>query len=193
MATPDEAAQWAHRVLSSKNALITEHAEAVEAAFRTSIASFDDGPTEQTQPKTGTSFGAAEQGPSVESQQPLSPLAQPEIQATFGRAGVLAKEFRHRDKEHRKFVSSQPCVVCGRRPADAHHLRFAQPRALSMKVSDEFTVPVCRLHHRELHNHGDEEKWWEGVNINPLPVALNLWKQRQAVSATDSPSHLPHR
>jgi hypothetical protein len=184
LATPDEAAQWAHRVLSSKNSLTTEHAEAVEAAFRITIASFDDGPPEQTQPKTGTSSGGAEQGPSVEPQQPLSPRAQPahpEIQATFGRAGVLAKEFRHRDKEHRKFVSSQPCVVCGRSPADAHHLRFAQPRALGMKVSDEFTVPVCRAHHRELHRIGDEREWWRNLKIEPLPIALNLWQRGGAM------------
>ena len=88
-----------------------------------------------------------------------------------------AKTIRLRDKDHRKFVSTQPCLVCGRTPADPHHLRFAQPRALSRKVSDEFTVPVCRLHHRELHNHGDEKMWWKGINIEPLPIALKLWKQ----------------
>src|SRR5262249_56037542 len=51
---------------------------------------------------------------------------------------------RVRDREHVKSVAKQPCLVCGRRPADAHHLRFAQPPALGRKVSDEFTVPLCR-------------------------------------------------
>ena len=69
---------------------------------------------------------------------------------------MAAKTIRLRDSDHRKFVSTQPCLVCGRTPADAHHLRFAQPRALGRKVSDEFTVPVCRVHHRELHRHGNE-------------------------------------
>jgi hypothetical protein len=41
------------------------------------------------------------------------------------------------------------------------HLRFAQKRALSGKVSDEFTVPLCWGHHRELHRHCDEAEWWE--------------------------------
>ena len=77
------------------------------------------------------------------------------------------KTIRLRDKDHLKFVSKQPCVVCGREPSDAHHLRFAQPRALGRKVSDEFTVPVCRLHHRELHRHGDETAWWT-VSISIL-------------------------
>jgi hypothetical protein len=67
-------------------------------------------------------------------------------------------------------------VVCGRSPADAHHLRFAQPRALGRKVSDEFTVPVCRVHHRELHRHGDEAAWWERIKLDPLPIAPRLWQ-----------------
>ena len=91
--------------------------------------------------------------------------------------GIPAKTIRLRDKEHRKFVSMQPCLVCGRTPADPHHLRFAQPRAMSRKVSDEFTVPVCRLHHRELHTHGDEKVFWKRINIDPLPIALRLWNQ----------------
>ena len=92
------------------------------------------------------------------------------------RGRVSTKTIRLRDKDHRKFVSSQPCVVCGRSPADAHHLRFAQPRALGRKVSDEFTVPVCRVHHRELHRHGDEAAWWQSIKIDPLPVAHRLWQ-----------------
>src|SRR4051795_8115319 len=35
-----------------------------------------------------------------------------------------------------------PCLVCGRAPSDAHHLRYAEPRALGRKVSDEFAVPL---------------------------------------------------
>ena len=86
------------------------------------------------------------------------------------------KTLRLRDKDHLKFVSKQPCVVCGREPSDAHHLRFAQPRALGRKVSDEFTVPVCRLHHRELHREGDEAVWWAALKIDPVPIALALWQ-----------------
>jgi hypothetical protein len=48
---------------------------------------------------------------------------------------------RLRDKAHLKFVASQPCLICGRQPSDPHHLRFAQPKAIGLKVSDEFTVP----------------------------------------------------
>jgi hypothetical protein len=67
---------------------------------------------------------------------------------------------RHRDKDHLKFVASHPCLICGRNPADAHHLRFSQPRTMGRKVSDEFTVPLCRTHHRDNHGSGDEVAWW---------------------------------
>ena len=100
------------------------------------------------------------------------PPTSPSNKTRIRRGRVAAKTIRLRDKDHRKFVSTQPCVVCGRSPADAHHLRFAQPRALGRKVSDEFTVPVCRVHHRELHRHGDEAAWWQRIKIDPLPIAL---------------------
>ena len=70
---------------------------------------------------------------------------------------VLAEPKRLRDKAHLKFVALQPCLICGRQPSDPHHLRFAQPRAIGLKVSDEFTVPLCRGHHRQLHQAGNEE------------------------------------
>jgi hypothetical protein len=62
----------------------------------------------------------------------------------------------------------------GRSPVDAHHLRFAQPRAMSLKVSDEFTVPLCRTHHRDNHSFGDEIAWWERRAINPIAIALDF-------------------
>src|SRR2546430_10779583 len=69
---------------------------------------------------------------------------------------TLPEARRYRDKAHIKFVASRSCLVCGRKPCDPHHLRFAQVRALGRKVSDEFTVPLCRLYHRELHRSRDE-------------------------------------
>ena len=93
---------------------------------------------------------------------------------------------RHRDKTHLRFVGSHPCLVCGRQPSDAHHLRFAQPRALGMKVSDEFTVPLCREHHRQLHHAGNELAWWHNLSIKPLPIAEELWAKsgKNAMPAT---------
>ena len=84
---------------------------------------------------------------------------------------------RLRDKDDLRFVATQPCLVCGRQPAEAHHLRFAQPSAMGRKVSDAFTVPLCALHHRDLHTTGNERAWWERKKIDPLPVANDLWNQ----------------
>ena len=84
---------------------------------------------------------------------------------------------RVRDREHVRFVAKQPCLICGRRPSDPHHLRFAQHRALGRKVSDEFTVPLCRGHHREVHRCGDEAAWWQKAGIDPTASARALWLQ----------------
>jgi hypothetical protein len=54
-------------------------------------------------------------------------------------------------------------------------LRFAQVPALGRKVSDEFTVPLCRGHHREVHRCGDEAAWWEKTGIDPTAAARVLW------------------
>ena len=90
---------------------------------------------------------------------------------------AIAEPKRLRDKAHLKFVASQPCLVCGRSPSDPHHLRFAQPRAIGLKVSDEFTVPLCRGHHRELHQAGNEQMWWQRRKIDALKIANSFWKQ----------------
>ena len=89
---------------------------------------------------------------------------------------AIPKEKRLRDKGHLAFVAGQPCLVCGRRPTQAHHLKFAQPTAMAMKVSDEFTLPLCATHHDQLHKTGDERAWWarNGI-IEPLKFAARLW------------------
>jgi Rad52/22 family double-strand break repair protein len=87
---------------------------------------------------------------------------------------------RCRDKNHLRFVASQPCLFCGRQPSDPHHVRFAQPRALGRKVSDEFTVPLCRGHHRQLHQSGNEAAWWSDMEVDPLPIAHGLWEESRA-------------
>lgn len=98
---------------------------------------------------------------------------------------------RVRDSEHLEYVASLPCLVCGRAPSQAHHLRFAQPRALGSKVSDEWVVPLCNLHHRALHDTGNEEMWWKAHNIDATDEAGQLWRTRQsAVSSIASAS--PH-
>jgi hypothetical protein len=95
---------------------------------------------------------------------------------------------RHRNKEHLRLVAAQACLVCGRQPSDAHHLRFAQGRGLGLKVSDEFTVPLCRVHHREVHRNSKERDWWNKMKIDPLTVASHLWQKSISGGTTESPT-----
>jgi hypothetical protein len=118
---------------------------------------------------------------------PLAPKVLPDPHPLLGRIDksllTIAEPKRLRDKAHLGFVASQPCLVCGRQPSDPHHLRFAQPRAIGLKVSDEFTVPLCRGHHRQLHQAGNEATWWGNFNLKPLEVAKALWGQTHPKSA----------
>jgi hypothetical protein len=111
-------------------------------------------------------LGAADQNASV-----VDATSQPPAQLVT----PLSKPLRLRDRNHLKFVSTQPCLACGRSPSDAHHLKFAEQRGMGLKVSDEFTVPLCRLHHHELHRYGDERKWWQQLSLDPMPMAQRLW------------------
>jgi hypothetical protein len=171
----DEAADWAHRSLTIKNALTAADAGLVDASFEAKLAVFDDQSSKEI--LDAMQSAAEVQGSRLSPKAAEPAKAGPKALRTCRQQPVAAKTIRLRDKDHRKFVSSQPCVVCGRTPADAHHLRFAQPRALGRKVSDEFTVPVCRVHHRELHRHGDEAGWWLNIKIDPLPIAHRLWQR----------------
>jgi ERF superfamily len=190
-----EAAGWAHRNLPAKNTLTAADAKIVEERFQARLSSISgsgdpgglcensggasDGPF-----PGGTNSNPAQAVPdqSVMSTglvDAVSSEKAPPAAAKRSRksaVGALGKPVRLRDKDHRKYVLRQPCLVCGRVPSDPHHLTFTQPRALGRRVSDEFTVPLCRVHHRELHLSGNESAWWHRVNIDPLPVALKLWQ-----------------
>jgi DNA recombination protein Rad52 len=109
---------------------------------------------------------------------PLVPNGPDPVPARIDKSQLaIAEPKRLRDKAHLKFVASQPCLICGRQPSDPHHLRFAQPRGIGLKVSDEFTVPLCRGHHRQLHQAGNEVSWWENLHIDALAIAKDLWRQ----------------
>jgi len=98
-----------------------------------------------------------------------------------GQAGLATKA-------HLRFVAAQPCLVCQHSPCDAHHLRFAQPRALGRKVSDEYTVPLCRAHHHQLHRYGNEIAWWANLKLAPLETAKELWLATLSVCDGQGPA-----
>jgi ERF superfamily len=113
----------------------------------------------------------------------IAPSANDETRSRIDKSVLTLPEAkRQRDRQHLRFVAKQPCLVCGREPCDPHHLRFAQPRGLGQKVSDEFTVPLCRAHHRELHRAGKEREWWSRNGLEPLESARSLWTMTHPVN-----------
>jgi hypothetical protein len=168
----DDLDAWAYRCLPFKNTLTASDARRVDEAFQTKLMAVP--PADE--PKLDVVFSApAPHG--AQSQQAAQ-------QSTLAMTGRIDKSLlaiplprRVRDKIHLQFVAKQPCLICGRQPSDPHHLRFAQSRGLAQKVSDEFTVPLCRTHHRELHRAGKEVDWWARTGLEPTAVAYALWTQ----------------
>jgi hypothetical protein len=173
LGSAEAAIEWARRSLGAKNTLTAKDACSVETAFRERMRALE---AEAHHPNAVP----------TSQDSPASP-ADAAVQLESATEGVdksglaLMEPRRYRNKDHVRFVASQPCMVCGRQPSDPHHIRFAQKRALGRKVSDEFTVPLCRIHHRELHRKGDEAAWWSSVNIDPMPIALRLWQHSRCV------------
>jgi hypothetical protein len=163
---PEAVATWAQRALTLRNQLSVADSQAVEAAFETQLARLAEAASTsgtQDQETNGHSLGGERAEPSPEE------------------VTVIGKPVRERDRDHLRFVAAQGCLVCGRTPSDAHHIRFAEQRAMGRKASDRFTVPICRLHHRELHRRGNERAWWQHRGIDPLVIAADLWDRTHTV------------
>ena len=157
----DDVALWAHRRLPAKNQLSAGDAQQVEKEFTAKLTSIHPQTAsigESLSKKTGI----------VEIDKSVLSFSEPR---------------RIRDREHVRHVIKQACLVCGRRPSDPHDLRFAQSRAPGRKVSDEFTVPLCRAHHREIHRCGNEDSWWRKTGIDPLAAARTLWLETHPLVA----------
>jgi hypothetical protein len=172
----EQAADWAHRVMGAKNGLASADAEHVERAFQERLVSI------------------ANEAAAPAIQNAERPLHHPARKNLRRRPAIdkstlaLPAPRRIRDRDHVKSVAKQPCLVCGRRPADAHHLRFAQSLALGWKVSDEFTVPLCRGHHREVHRCGDEAAWWGKTGIDAAAAARVFWLKTHPLPRAAGPA-----
>jgi ERF superfamily len=170
----DEAARWAHRVLRAKSTLTGDDAKQIEDEFQTRLASFESA-VEDLDVRLSRHKPPLQPASSSRRRRRREPVS------STGAESIDKSELTHpeprrvRDREHVRFVAKQACLVCGRRPSDPHHLRFAQHRALGRKVSDEFTVPLCRGHHREVHRCGDEAAWWQKAGIDPTACSRALW------------------
>jgi hypothetical protein len=168
----DCAVTWAARALGAKNSLIAADATVLEDAFERKLSGLSS-PVAKDVSAGGSAAAAG-----------VTPQGEP--RASGGGSGeprgidksvlTVAAPRRYRNREHLRFVARQACLVCGRKPSDPHHLRYLQPRALGRKPSDEFAVPLCRVHHRAVHRASDERVWWKESGIDPIKVARKLWK-----------------
>ena len=184
LSSADEAATWAHRIIGVKNTLGAADAQLLEQAFQSRITVLESATRKEAELSTPPAHVAKATAPGADTRPP--PCC-PEPGSIDKSALALPEPRRVRDKAHLKFVSKQPCLICGRQPTDPHHLRFAQYPALGRKVSDEFTVPLCRVHHREVHRCSHETEWWSKSRIDPLTAASALWARTHPHLATAQP------
>jgi hypothetical protein len=166
----DDLDGWAFRAWPQANSLTFADGERVRLAFQHRLACLQPTPEEALAPA-----------------EPDKPATNDDIRCSIDKSVLTLPEAkRRRDRQHLRFVTKQPCLICGREPSDPHHLRFAQPRGLGQKVSDEFTVPLCRSHHRELHRAGKEAAWWTQRGIEPLATAAKLWLETHPLQVSAS-------
>jgi hypothetical protein len=170
----DGAADWAQRALAAKNQLTASDARLLEVAFELRLSALL--PSEHSE----SSVGSGSQGPSsFAGDDKIGTSPAPDDVGNDVDKSTLAVSAprRYRDKAHLRYVAQQACLLCGRKPSDPHHLRHLQPRALGRKASDEFAVPLCRIHHRLVHRVGNEAAWWKDAGIDPIKAASQLWRK----------------
>jgi len=168
----ESATNWAQGALAAKNQLAASDAKLLEEAFEKRLSELlpsESAEVVNVDPSERFSAGGHEIGKMNERSADQVGIDKSVL--------TVAAPRRYRNRDHLRFVMQQPCLLCGREPSDAHHIRFVQPRALGRKASDEYAVPLCRSHHRAVHRAGDEKAWWKQADIDPIKVARKLWKR----------------
>jgi ERF superfamily protein len=191
ISSTEHAAGWARAALSAKNSLSASDARLVEDAFEQRLSQLG------SSSETATSSDDDGSKPEVAVVRPQPP-ANPETadkslaQGIDKSALAVPAPRRYRDRDHLRHVAKQPCLICGRKPSDPHHLRYLQPRALGRKSSDEFVVPLCRIHHRLVHRVGNEPAWWQDAGIDPITAARKLWNETRSDAGRPAPAAQAH-
>ncbi|WP_447314122.1 DUF968 domain-containing protein [Klebsiella michiganensis] len=90
--------------------------------------------------------------PAVPEPAPVKPvvgvIVDSEAPATFF---ARPKRIRWVSPDFLTWVKTQPCMCCGQPADDAHHLIGWGQGGVGTKAHDIFTIPLCRKHHRQLH------------------------------------------
>jgi ERF superfamily len=180
----DFATGWARKALTAKNSLTPSDAKLVEDAFERRLSEL--GPTHAAalSEDDRTQMAALQETVATERRDERTKVIDKSV------LSVPAPR-RYRNREHLRSVAKQPCLICGRKPSDPHHLHYVQPRALGRKPSDEFAVPLCRVHHRAVHRARDERAWWQTAGIDPIKVARRLWKDTRIDEGRIEPEGTP--
>ncbi len=197
------AALWAYRALPAKNSLTDADARQVEEAFQLKLAGFsvaadqaEEPDKSEPEPVAADQEGIPSPGPEptdVVSVRPAStPDEGPRQQGGRKRQSRKRGQPREPDASRLTLDGALPFALTNGDEAAANDatapridkadLTLSEPRRHRnrdhlkfVRVSDEFTVPLCRLHHRALHRRGDEAAWWAEQQLEPLPVAQKLW------------------
>jgi ERF superfamily len=181
----DLAAGWAREALRAKNSLTASDAKLVEDAFERRLLELPSSEIASKGDSSEIQAVGLQETVTVERANAAS------MQGIDKSVLAVAAPRRYRNREHLRSVAKEPCLICGRKPSDPHHLRYLQPRALGRKPSDEFAVPLCRVHHRAVHRARDERAWWQAAGIDPIKVARNLWKDTRIDEGRIEPEGAP--
>lgn len=94
----------------------------------------------------------------------------------------MIRQPRQKNEAHLDGIRQLPCLVClDPTCTEAAHIRMGDLTAgkrhvgTGEKSDDAFAVPLCGYHHRMQHSIG-EERFWREIGIDPIRVALALWK-----------------
>jgi len=133
----EEAVSWVHLVLGAKNSLIAADAERIDEAFRARqvifVSAYESEATGETAESEATGETARRLSCRANRRQRFVAIDKSVL--------TLPAPRRIRDRDPVKFVAKQPCLICGRRPADAHHLRFRNYQRLAARSA---TSSLCR-------------------------------------------------
>ena len=112
------------------------------------------------------------------------------------------------DLRYLSWLKTLPCVCCGKPADDPHHLmrvRDGQPRGTGRRNEDRYALPMCRMHHDDMHAPGkgaadDELYLLETYGIRARDLCDALWSVRGSEDRDDKAHRLiaraqqsPHR
>ena len=120
----ESATNWAPGALAAKNQLTASDAKLVEEAFENRLSQLlpsESAEIVSVDPSESISAGGHEIGKIDERSADQVGIDKSVL--------TVAAPRRYRNRDHLRFVMGQPCLLCGRKPSDAHHIRFVQPRA----------------------------------------------------------------